>query len=583
MGNNFIGISDSPVGEDHLGMEPRCRGIADFVKECRTPMTIAIQGDWGSGKSTALKLIGNYLENGGGSSTNRKACIINFNTWQFSALGKDENLIIDLMSVMHSKLEAAANSIGSTETVSRCEDFKKVFKTFLKYSLNAGKRIAGDSIAGKLVFTAGEMLLPEGEKPSVSSVEIVDVLKENMEAVIKGLAANTGGRVYVFIDDLDRLDPRVAVELMEGLKIFADYEDCVFILAVDQDVVERGLKSKYGEDFDSEKARKFFDKIIQVPFAMPVNSYDLRSYVSQFLPNGCGNVSEYVRLLGIFKEHNPRTIKRSFNALLLDQCIHAHMMSGAADALTEDEQLKQYAVRLLQLESREGFRQLLLIIDDHVKNIENGDYCGFCDDLHRLFSCNKLNDPAVSAYLRELAKLFYNVTAPDPHNSQKNGIQKFIDAVRQFRTISAESETGLETSRVIRSLSNLHDRFAGEGLDLPGEWSLFGAGDNKAILEAHEKGNLTLSVKKEDDEVIRIVWKSKSDVFDIIIIQVSDFASAFSGVEKYFTNNEGDTDGKYYYIMNKTQSRMTVSGITGYQKGCSLDGLLKNVGIIREV
>ena len=48
------------------------------------------------------------------------------------------------------------------------------------------------------------------------------------------------------MDDLDRLEHRKAVELLEVLKLFFDVEGCVFILAIDYDVVVKGVTAKYG-------------------------------------------------------------------------------------------------------------------------------------------------------------------------------------------------------------------------------------------------------------------------------------------------------------------------------------------------
>lgn len=78
-------------------------------------------------------------------------------------------------------------------------------------------------------------------------------------------------RVVVFVDDLDRLVPGKAIELLEVLKLFLDCENCVFILAIDYDVVVRGAAEKYGFDLhdnseeglkEQEKGKAFFDKII---------------------------------------------------------------------------------------------------------------------------------------------------------------------------------------------------------------------------------------------------------------------------------------------------------------------------------
>lgn len=62
-----------------------------------------------------------------------------------------------------------------------------------------------------------------------------------------------------YIDDLDRIDPPVAVEILELLKNIFDIENCVFILAIDYDVIIKGLKPKFGEltDRNEREFRSF--------------------------------------------------------------------------------------------------------------------------------------------------------------------------------------------------------------------------------------------------------------------------------------------------------------------------------------
>lgn len=61
-----------------------------------------------------------------------------------------------------------------------------------------------------------------------------------------------------------------------------DKEGCVYVLAVDTEVVKQGIVQKYG--LDEEKSQAFFDKLIQLPFSMPVSYYDFAGYVKSIFP-----------------------------------------------------------------------------------------------------------------------------------------------------------------------------------------------------------------------------------------------------------------------------------------------------------
>ena len=44
-----IGLTDSPATQDQFGIDRYIDGLSKFIQNCETPMTISIQGSWGSG------------------------------------------------------------------------------------------------------------------------------------------------------------------------------------------------------------------------------------------------------------------------------------------------------------------------------------------------------------------------------------------------------------------------------------------------------------------------------------------------------------------------------------------------------
>ena len=84
---------------------------------------------------------------------------------------------------------------------------------------------------------------------------------------------------------MDRIEPKDAVKILELLKNIFSLPYCVFILAIDYQVVIKGLKDKFGDltENNEREFRSFFDKIIQLPFVMPVSSYSTGEYVLSLL------------------------------------------------------------------------------------------------------------------------------------------------------------------------------------------------------------------------------------------------------------------------------------------------------------
>ena len=82
--------------------------------------------------------------------------------------------------------------------------------------------------------------------------------------------------VYVFIDDLDRAQPDVALDIMESIRIALSEGDCVYILAVDERLIAQGLRLRYRELFAKEedaaiaaKGQEYLEKIIQFRTRVP--------------------------------------------------------------------------------------------------------------------------------------------------------------------------------------------------------------------------------------------------------------------------------------------------------------------------
>ena len=132
----------------------------------------------------------------------------------------------------------------------------------------------------------------------------------------------------IFVDDLDRLEPRLAVTLLEALKNLFDIEKCIFVLAIDYDVVTFGVEQKYGSKNMANRniGQDFFDKLIQVPYRIPMSKYDIQGMVMDRLKKieyfeRAYDYEKYEgRIIEIFQlatNKNPRAIKRLLNMLHL--------------------------------------------------------------------------------------------------------------------------------------------------------------------------------------------------------------------------------------------------------------------------
>ena len=338
MSKKTTGIADKPALEDKFKIQKYINGLAAFIKDCEVPMTIAVQGDWGTGKTSIMEMVRKEL-------TGVK-CVW-FNTWQYSQFNMGDQLPLILLSSLLEKITEGSGHSNAKENA------KKAIKTILKMGMTVVNNVTNGATEG-----VDNCLFSEGEE--VSLPEAIGKLKDSFQNAINEICKNKNlDRIVVFVDDLDRLNPGKAVELLEVLKLFLDCDKCVFVLAIDYGVVSRGVSEKYGDLIGEEKGRSFFDKIIQVPFKMPVANYEIKTYIENCLESSGMKVSAdkletYRDLIGLSVGYNPRGMKRLFNAFSLLQKI-----SGDEIAYDEHKKAILFAILCLQQTCEELYNHIV--------------------------------------------------------------------------------------------------------------------------------------------------------------------------------------------------------------------------------
>ncbi|MBQ1355343.1 MAG: hypothetical protein IIY72_02560, partial [Solobacterium sp.] len=97
-------LADMETDTDALGMESFVDGCTEFIRHCQTPMSIAVQGSWGTGKSSFMRMIRDNLDND--ESEDLKCVTVQFNTWQYSRAG-EERLFLPMLQLLIKEIDAA--------------------------------------------------------------------------------------------------------------------------------------------------------------------------------------------------------------------------------------------------------------------------------------------------------------------------------------------------------------------------------------------------------------------------------------------------------------------------------------------
>ena len=347
MKSSIIDVPRKHTQDDLFGIQVYQDALIEYVKLTDTPITIALQGEWGSGKTSLMNLLRYNL------------CDIDkapyfpiwINTWQYSLMKTPSQAIMSI-------LEGIINQIGALNpNTQKWNESKRVIGGIFRKMAVAGTKAAAGVVGLGADVVDGVF---EGGGDSGSS-DIVQLKNEISKLIAEALSKDSTKQGFTFyIDDLDRIDPPVAVEILELLKNIFDLEKCIFILAIDYDVVIKGLKPKFGEltEANEREFRSFFDKIIQLPFSMPVASYN----VDTFLVDALGKIEFFtkeeladVALAESLSEitrfsvgTNPRSLKRLTNTLALISIINRKQNN---DGQTHDRLSKMlnYALVCIQI------------------------------------------------------------------------------------------------------------------------------------------------------------------------------------------------------------------------------------------
>ena len=378
-------LADVAADEDNLYEDGYVKGTADYIKECATPMTIAIQGNWGVGKTSLFNLITKEFQvkaesKEDDSPDEEKYCediigVEAIDIGQRAASNPDENLFDTIFVAVLSKI--AGHDLKTVENVSGIASVAtQIISEYAVEDESEGEENAEDgSFLGGILnalFSAEEEKKSESEDNAVSD-EDIEAFKNAITDALRQSAEEDGktedSRFVVFIDGLDHIEPKAAVDIMEKMKTFLECSRCVFVYAIDETAVYDGVRAKFGDKVDEGRRKMFFEKHVQVPLSIPTSSYDLDKYFKHLLKDEKERSGEFAEVANaLLIAPTPRTIKRYVNTMY--ENLSAFEESGNVGSASL---AMLFAAVILKVDSSKGF--------DAVANCAEGDMAHFAENL----------------------------------------------------------------------------------------------------------------------------------------------------------------------------------------------------------
>lgn len=263
--------------EDQFGFVGIAERLAPSIVEASKGdgMVIGLEGRWGSGKTSLLNFLRSELEN----AEEQGIYTITIAPWlNGDASSLVSSLLDPISAILKSREDELAEANGAIGNAAS-EAVTEVGQLLRDYGPKTARRIASfANVAAYFVpgaqmvggaFQAGanavEQVLPTGPTPSE--------LKRKISQKIQDL--NVG--FVVILDDLDRLEPEQAVEVVRLVRSVADFPRVAYLMCYDREVLAQALKT----GLKVADGDLFLQKIVQLTFSIPLpEPFDLRT---QFL------------------------------------------------------------------------------------------------------------------------------------------------------------------------------------------------------------------------------------------------------------------------------------------------------------
>lgn len=271
MSNQIDFKTDFPIkseAQDKFGWSAYAKKVATTIQSVDaedSSFVVALQGPWGSGKTSFLNLVENEF-------SAQSGCISTawFNPWFFQS---ERDLLLSFFQLLAAKTEVKPKRA------------KKVVAKFKEYSFalaGAGSGLAAvlpgtldvDPVMGVGMGVAG-----------VAAEQLVARKKESgkKEACLSDLKADLDKELrkqerilVVFIDDLDRLSSEEIRLVFKIVTLTASFPKIIYVLSFDRTVVSRALSEV--QDFDGDL---YLEKIVQLPVDLPpISRKEVRAKVN---------------------------------------------------------------------------------------------------------------------------------------------------------------------------------------------------------------------------------------------------------------------------------------------------------------
>ncbi len=330
-------LGDEPIKkleQDRLQLKKIAHIIAQVAVGTEGPFTIGLFGGWGEGKTSVLHLAKKFID-----ETRRakrgEIITVEFNAWKYE---KESFPLIPLIASVINELNKKKHL--NDKIIELLKILKKGFRSIL-FGLSTQFDVNIPGIGGIKITSDVSKSVQREENLRTRWIDkqVEQSLYYNSFQSLQEIQQRAQQKIVIFIDDLDRCFPDKAIYLLENIKLVLSQPGFIFVLAVDQRILENFLEKRFKNEFgfdDYQRGQSYLDKIIQLRFWIQSHQDWFKELVKQCLDRP--SLSEYYVALEIETlviktnelvekiasacGYNPRRLIRLVNDLEIAQLIN---------------------------------------------------------------------------------------------------------------------------------------------------------------------------------------------------------------------------------------------------------------------
>ncbi|MFZ4451035.1 KAP family P-loop NTPase fold protein [Salibacterium aidingense] len=284
---------DSETELDFLDFDYLIAMLKDIIEDKNLlPSTVGVYGDWGSGKSSLIKMSMRTFE-----EEENTECLV-FNGWLFEGYEDAKTALLgSILDTIQENRKLSEKAQKYIYGLYKSVDKLKLLKTGMKYGADfittGGIGTISDLTLRNIVsrFNESEDFINKEKvvdsiKDELNNKEIREDIKQFQSNFSELLKETNINKLVIFIDELDRCNPDTILETLEAIRLFLFTGSSVFIIGADERHISYAVKRKF-EEIEGQQiniGKEYLEKIIQYPIRIPrLNASEVEFYITCLL------------------------------------------------------------------------------------------------------------------------------------------------------------------------------------------------------------------------------------------------------------------------------------------------------------